>query len=121
MRPARVSTIVWGVILLLIAGACFAITALEVAVFTPSSVAYVVVGLGALLVLAAIVGAIARSVKPAAEPVAPAAETPVTEAPVTETPVAEPIVPVEPEPTAAPAKRATPRTARASTKDQPVD
>lgn len=118
MRPARVSTIVWGVILLLIAGACFAITALEVAVFTPSSVAYVVVGLGALLVLAAIVGAIARSVKPAAEPVAPAAETPVTEAPVTETPVAEPIVPVEPV-ESAPSKKVS--TSSTRKQDQPVD
>ena len=113
MRPARVSTIVWGVILLLIAGACFAITALEVAVFTPSSVAYVVVGLGALLVLAAIVGAIARSVKPAAEPVAPVAE-----APVTETPVAEPIVPVEPV-ESAPSKKVS--TSSTRKRDQPVD
>ena len=64
MRPVRVSTVVWGVVLLLLAGAAFAITALEVNVFTGVSVAYVVVGLGALLVIAALVGGIARLVKP---------------------------------------------------------
>jgi hypothetical protein len=93
MRPARVSTIVWGVLLLLVGGAAFAVTTLDIAVFTASSVAYIVVGLGGLLVVAAIVGAVARSVKPAAPVVEPV-----------ETPVAEPV----------PASSTT-------GKDQPVD
>jgi tellurite resistance protein TehA-like permease len=85
MRPARVSTIIWGVLLLLVAGTAFAVTALDVELFSGASVAYVVVGLGALLVIAAVVGAIARTVKPA--PV---------EAAAPETAAPEP-APVEPE------------------------
>lgn len=99
MTPARVSTIVWGVLLLLLAGAAFAITALDVEIFSGASIAYVVVGLGALLVVAAIVGAIARAVKPAAP------------APVVEAVAPEPVV--EPVETPAPKPRAK--------KNQPVD
>jgi uncharacterized protein YraI len=70
MRPVRVSTVVWGVLLLLAAAAAFAITTLDVNVFTGASVAYLVVGVGVLLVIAAVVGAVARAVKPgpSAEP-----------------------------------------------------
>lgn len=79
MRPARVSTIVWGVILLLVAGAAFAITTLDLEVTSGTSIAYLVVGLGALLVVAAIVGAVARSVKPSPveTPAAPEGDQPV--------------------------------------------
>lgn len=74
MRPVRVSTVVWGVILLLLAGGAFAITTLDVELFSRASVAYIVVGVGGLLVAAALVGAIARLVRPtAAEPAEPAA------------------------------------------------
>lgn len=100
MRPARVSTIVWGVLLLLLAGAAFAVTALDVEVFSGASVAYIVVGLGALLVLAAIVGGIAQLTR-RAERVEPV-ET------------AEPVEPVE-----TPSPKVSTRSTR--TKDQPVD
>lgn len=74
MRPVRVSTIVWGVLLLLLGGVAFAVTALDIQLFSGASIAYLIVGLGALLVVAALVGALARAVKPA--PVVELVETP---------------------------------------------
>ena len=63
MTPARVGTIIWGTALLLIGAAGFALVAWDIEEVADFSLAHVVVGLGALLVLAALVGAIARAVK----------------------------------------------------------
>jgi len=68
MKPARVSTIVWGVALLLIAASAFAFVAWDVELVQGFTLVHVVVGLGVLLVVAALVGAIARAVKPGAAP-----------------------------------------------------
>jgi hypothetical protein len=60
MKPARVSTIVWGVALLLIAASSFAFVAWDVELVQGFTLVHVVVGFGALLVVAALVGAIAQ-------------------------------------------------------------
>ena len=56
----KVATVVWGVILLVIAGIAFAGAAFTPTVYDAAFVAWAVVGLGTLLVLAAVVGGIAR-------------------------------------------------------------
>lgn len=58
-------TITWGVILLVIAAASFAIVMFDVSTLTPAVIGWGVVALGALLVIAAIVGVVARAVQPA--------------------------------------------------------
>jgi hypothetical protein len=68
MRPVRVSTVVWGVLLLLLGAGVFATTALDLQLFTAASALYVIVGIGALLVVAAIVGAVARAISPRQHP-----------------------------------------------------
>ena len=60
MKPARVSTIVWGVALLLIAACAFAFVAWDVELVQGFTLMHVVVGFGGLLVLAALVGGIAQ-------------------------------------------------------------
>ena len=60
MKPARVSTIVWGVALLLIAASSLALVAADVELVRGFTVVHVVVGFGALLVVAALVGGIAQ-------------------------------------------------------------
>ncbi len=60
MRPARASTIVWGVVLLLIAASAFAFVAWDVELAKGFTLVHVVVGFGALLVVAALVGGIAQ-------------------------------------------------------------
>ncbi len=60
MRPARASTIVWGVVLLLIAASAFAFVAWDVELAKGFTLVHVVVGFGALLVAAALVGGIAQ-------------------------------------------------------------
>ena len=79
MRPARASTIVWGVALLLIAASSFAFVAWDVELLQGFTLVHVVVGFGALLVLAALVGGIAQLTRrPVVEPV----ETPAEDQPV---------------------------------------
>ena len=55
-------TITWGVILLVIAGISFAIVMFDVSVLTPAVIGWGIVGLGGLLIVAAIVGGVARAV-----------------------------------------------------------
>ena len=75
MRPARASTIVWGVVLLLIAASSFAFVAWDVELLQGFTLVHVVVGFGALLVLAALVGGIAQLTRrPVDEPVETRAE-----------------------------------------------
>ena len=69
MRPSAIRRIAWGVILLVIAGIAFAVVTFDISTITPSLIGWAVVGLGALLVVAAIVGVVARAVRPA-EPAA---------------------------------------------------
>jgi len=77
MRPARASTIVWGVVLLLIAATSFAFVAWDVELLKGFTLVHVVVGFGALLVLAALVGAVAQLTR-RREPVeSPAEDQPV--------------------------------------------
>ena len=60
LRP-RASTIVWGAILLIVAAVALVASRIDTSVFTPAFVIWTVVGVGALLVLGGIVGAIARA------------------------------------------------------------
>ena len=71
MRPARASTIVWGVALLLIAASSFAFVAWDVELLQGFTLVHVVVGFGALLVLAALVGGIAQLTRRPAPTVEP--------------------------------------------------
>ena len=74
MKPARVSTIVWGVVLLLIAASSLAFVATDVELVRGFTLVHVVVGFGALLVVAALVGGIAQLTR-RGTPVAESAET----------------------------------------------
>lgn len=64
--PARplVGTIVWGVILLVVAGVAFAASFIDIREISPVTALWAIVGTGVLLVLAAVVGVIARLVRP---------------------------------------------------------
>ena len=62
MRPVRVTTIVWGAILLVVSGV--AIATLATPAVDQGFPAWVAVALGGLFVVAALAGAIARAVKP---------------------------------------------------------
>jgi len=77
MRPARASTIVWGVALLLIAASSFAFVAWDVELAQGFTLVHVVVGFGALLVVAALVGGIAQLTRRAGPVEAPAEDQPV--------------------------------------------
>lgn len=66
---ARAGTIIWGAILLLIGAASFAFVAWDIEEVAGFSLAHVIVGLGGLLVVAAIVGAIAGLTKRRDQPV----------------------------------------------------
>ena len=65
MRTVRVGTIVWGVILLVFAAAAFGVAVFDLREFQANAVVWVVTGLGGVLVLAAIVALIARTVSSA--------------------------------------------------------
>jgi O-antigen ligase len=58
--PARTGTIVWGGILLLIAAVSAAATFVDTSIYTPTFILWTIVGFGGLLVVAGVVGAIAR-------------------------------------------------------------
>lgn len=59
-RRVRIGTIVWGGILLLIAALTFASVFVDSALYGPSLWIWGVIGIGTLLVLAGIIGAIIR-------------------------------------------------------------
>jgi hypothetical protein len=59
-----VGTIVWGVILLVVAGIAYLASVGDLRELSPSVIAWGVVGIGGLLVLAALVGVVARAVRP---------------------------------------------------------
>lgn len=63
----RTTTVLWGATLVIAAGVAFASTLidfhLDPAALTPQVVILLVVGLGALLVFAAVVGAVLRSLR----------------------------------------------------------
>ena len=69
MKPARVSTIVWGVALLLIAAGSFAFVSWDVELVPGFTLVHVVVGFGVLLVVAALVGGIAQLTRKGETPV----------------------------------------------------
>jgi predicted phage tail protein len=60
-RHVRVSTIVWGAIL--VGAAVFAVVATRGGALDAASVLWTVVGFGAVLILSAVVGAIVRAVR----------------------------------------------------------
>jgi 4-amino-4-deoxy-L-arabinose transferase-like glycosyltransferase len=64
-NPVRASTVVWGVVIVIVAAAAYAISFIDMdfgmPAVTPQMVILVVVGIGALLVTVAVVGAIMRS------------------------------------------------------------
>lgn len=61
--PARAGTIVWGVILIVIAVYAVLATTLGFGPASPSAVVWIVVGLGALLIVVALVVAIVRAAR----------------------------------------------------------
>jgi hypothetical protein len=67
VTPVRRGTVVWGVIFVIIAGVAYASTltdfTLDPTQWDPRIVVLVVVGIGALLIFAAIVGAILHSAR----------------------------------------------------------
>jgi hypothetical protein len=69
--PVRTGTIVWGGILLLAAAIAATATLVNPVIYTPHFILWTIIGFGALLVLAGIIGAIAR-VSTKAQPEAPA-------------------------------------------------
>jgi hypothetical protein len=97
MRSARAGTIVWGAVLLVFAAIAFSVAVFDLREFQAAAVAWVVTGLGGVLVLATIVALIARAVSNGPAPVTAAEPTPVVE-------------PVE-----------TPKPKTRATKGQPVD
>lgn len=58
--PVRTSTIVWGGILLLVAAIAAATVLVDAPVYTPRVILWTIVGFGGLLVLAGVIGAVAR-------------------------------------------------------------
>ncbi len=65
-NQVAVGTVAWGVILLVIAGIAFAVAMFDISTVTPAIIGWGVVALGGLLVVAAIVGVVARAVRPEA-------------------------------------------------------
>ncbi|MDQ1570967.1 MAG: hypothetical protein QOF79_1641 [Actinomycetota bacterium] len=61
--PARAGTIVWGTILIVVAVYSVLTTTLGFSATTPSAVVWIVVGLGALLIVVALVVAIVRAAR----------------------------------------------------------
>ena len=59
-----VGTIVWGVILLVVAGIAYLASVGDLRELSATVIAWGVVGIGGLLVLAALVGVVARAVRP---------------------------------------------------------
>ena len=79
----RAGTVVWGCVLLVIAAIAFSVVAFDLREFQGAAVVWIVTGLGALFVVAAIIALIARSIssnRDEAEVPAPVAAAP--EAPV---------------------------------------
>ena len=58
--PARSGTVVWGGILLLVAAIAATATFVDASVYSPRFILWAIVGFGGLLVVAGVVGAIAR-------------------------------------------------------------
>jgi hypothetical protein len=73
--PVRTGTIVWGGILLLAAAIAATASLVDPVIYTPHFILWTIIGFGALLVLAGIIGAIAR-VSTQAQPEAPAPDKP---------------------------------------------
>lgn len=76
MTPVRTATIVWGAILLLLGAAAFALVAWDIDEVADFSLVHVIVGAGALLVLAAAVGALAGATRKRAQPAVPSSPPP---------------------------------------------
>ncbi|MFP7761724.1 hypothetical protein [Marisediminicola sp. LYQ85] len=62
-RTMRAGTVVWGLILFVVAALTFVVTTLEPDFVTGEVVVWAVVGLGAVLVAAGVIGAIARAAR----------------------------------------------------------
>jgi hypothetical protein len=58
--PARAGTIVWGGILLLAAAIAATASLVDAVIYTPEFVLWTIIGFGGLLVLAGLIGAVAR-------------------------------------------------------------
>jgi len=62
MSPrVAVPSVVWGIIVLVIAGIAFAGSVVDLREVTGASIVWIVIGVGALLVIAALIGAVARA------------------------------------------------------------
>ena len=64
-QPVAVPSVVWGVIVLVIAAGAFVFATLDIGEFTVAGIVWAVIGLGALLIVAAIIGAVVRAAAPA--------------------------------------------------------
>jgi len=62
-----VPSVVWGVIVLVIAGVAFAGSVVDLREVSSVGIVWLVIGVGALLVIAAVIGALARAVGPRPE------------------------------------------------------
>ena len=63
-----VPSVVWGVIVLLIAGIAFAGSVVDLREVSGVGIVWIVIGVGVLLVIAAVIGALIRAVGPRSEP-----------------------------------------------------
>jgi hypothetical protein len=75
MRTVRVGTIVWGVILLAFAAVVFCIAVFDLRVLQAATLTWVLIGVGGVLVLAALIAAIARAVSGASPEAVPQGAT----------------------------------------------
>ena len=59
-QPVAVPSVVWGVIVLVIAVGAFVFATLDLGELTTASIVWAVIGVGVLLIVAALIGAVAR-------------------------------------------------------------
>jgi hypothetical protein len=63
-QPVAVPTVVWGVVVLVIAVGAYVFATLDIGEFTTAAIVWGVIGIGVLLIVAGVIGAIARAVRP---------------------------------------------------------
>jgi len=59
-QPVAVPSVVWGVIVLVIAVGAFVFATLDLGELTTASIVWAIIGVGVLLIVAALIGAVAR-------------------------------------------------------------
>lgn len=59
-QPVAVPSVVWGVIVLVVAVGAFVFATLDIGEFTTAGIVWAVIALGVLLIIAGVIGAVAR-------------------------------------------------------------